>query len=37
MFYLPPITFVHENCLRTFAGFGVMLLAISMCRAGVGL
>ena len=31
-----PLT-LHENCLRVFTGFGVMLVAISMYRAEVGL
>ena len=28
-----PLT-LHENCLRAFTGFGVMLVAISMYREG---
>jgi len=31
-----PLT-LHENCLRTLVGCGAMLIAISVCRAGVGL
>ncbi len=27
---------LHENCLRGFVGLGVMLITISMYRAGVG-
>ena len=31
-----PLT-LHENCLRTLVGFGAMLIANSVYRAGVGL
>ena len=37
MFYLSLTTLMHENYLSTAAGFGAMLRAISMYRAGVGL
>ena len=37
MFYLSLTTLMHENCFGTLIGYGVMLLAISMYRAGVGL
>ena len=28
---------LHENCLRAFAGFGIVLIAMSMYCTGVGL
>ena len=37
MLYLPLPTSIHKNCLCTSVGIGVVLLAISMYRAGVGL
>ena len=37
MFYLYLTKLMHENYLSTAIGFGAMLLAIFMCRAGVGL
>ncbi len=36
MFYLSLTTLIHDNCLRTFIGFGAMLITISMYRAVVG-
>ncbi len=36
MFNLSPITLIHENCLCTRTGLGVVLIGIAMCRAVVG-
>ena len=37
MSYLLLATLIHENGFRAYAILGVMMLAISMCVAGVGL